>query len=331
MAAETLGIPGSGETWTSCQAGPCITAYGQSTTDIDISEKGVGFDEKKAVFVEWRLPKSNQCQTDEYCGSGFKAVSCPEHREKAEPIVNYCYNPLCPVCGDAWAAREAKRAAERLSAARGLYMAVGVDLGEIRHIVLSPPQGWAVELMKSKAGFEQLRREAYKVLRANGFYGGAVVFHPYRTKGGIRLGPHFHILGYGYLKKADIFHEETGWIYKNKGERESVEGTISYLLSHAGLGFYAEDQHFHSLTWFGYLSYNKLCKDVVERSEEIPVCEICGAQKHLYKYVYSEPGGSLDWSAAEDQGVYTQRHERQRYRLCWEPLHQALISEVDGG
>ena len=33
-------------------------------------------------------------------------------------------------------------------------------------------------------------------------------------------GPHFHVIGFGpYAPRSDVFERETGWVYKNLGDR----------------------------------------------------------------------------------------------------------------
>ena len=46
---------------------------------------------------------------------------------------------------------------------------------------------------------------------------------------------HFHVVGFGWLNHiVENFHK-SGWVVKNKGERDSNYGTIRYILSHAGI------------------------------------------------------------------------------------------------
>ena len=62
-------------------------------------------------------------------------------------------------------------------------------------------------------------------------------------------------------------YKKSGWVVKNKGERESNYGTIRYILSHAGV-----KKGYHTLTWFGDLSYSKLIMPKYEN--ELNLCII---------------------------------------------------------
>ena len=67
---------------------------------------------------------------------------------------------------------------------------------------------------------------------------------------------------------------KSGWSVKDKGERESNYGTIRYLLSHAGV-----KKGFHSLTWFGDLSYSKL--SMPKHESEYLNCPYCSEKMKL--------------------------------------------------
>ena len=61
---------------------------------------------------------------------------------------------------------------------------------------------------------------------------------------------------------------KSGWVVKNKGTRDSNYGTIRYILSHAGI-----KKGYHTLTWFGDLSYSKLSMPKYEN--ELNLCPYC--------------------------------------------------------
>jgi hypothetical protein len=112
-------------------------------------------------------------------------------------------------------------------------------------------------------------------------------------------------LGYGRLKKSDEFYSDTGWVYKNKGYRRSISGTVKYLLSHCGLGYKESGNRFHSLTWFGLLAYNKV---VIEREEieykKVP-CPKC--EEPLHEYLGYSGEGKIKLDELIDNGVYEER------------------------
>jgi len=212
---------------------------------------------------------------------------------------------------------------ERLRNAAVLYHKAGQDLGPVKHYILSPPQDWAIELIQTKDGSIELRVRANEILRSNGFLGGCIIFHPFRkfilfngkwideetANNYLRKkiknlkdppvkwiwGPHFHIIGWGYLTQSDDFFDQTGgWVYKNLGPRRSVYDTAFYLLTHAGLAYSLSSKSlvdrpiltkrlaFHTVRWLGIASYPKLCVDHTEIVLKYIECPICG--DHVFEY-----------------------------------------------
>jgi len=52
----------------------------------------------------------------------------------------------------------------------------------------------------------------------------------------LEISPHFHVLGSGFLERADKFNERTEWIYKNLGRpKYSIRNRAKYNLNHVGL------------------------------------------------------------------------------------------------
>lgn len=82
--------------------------------------------------------------------------------------------------------------------------------------------------------------------------------------------PHFHVLGYGWVKNTAQIYARTGWVIKNLGVRKTVGGTALYQLSHAGV-----KKSTHTITWFGQLSYNRLKIPKMPKPEK-PACPLCG-------------------------------------------------------
>jgi len=165
------------------------------------------------------------------------------------------------------------------------------------HWVVSPP----VDSVFTKKSFSFLRKIAYKMAKKTGFRGGAVIFHPYRLKCSVcghaipdykktcecgcvefewMNGPHFHVLGFGWMHDSGNNYQETGWIVRNFGVRKSVYYTFQYLLSHAGVfvdpSREGKPVSFHTTTWFGSLSYNQL-KHVPQLMSFKDYCPHCGA------------------------------------------------------
>ena len=267
-------------------------------------------------LVVWKLPKWDAAGG--LCGSVDGVKACNHHKEDYVFLYHRCFKPECPVCYKAWVNREAERVVERLKSAEKLYNG---RLGVIKHFVVSPPQEWAVKLMNDKDGFKVLKAKCIKLLKKSGLFGGCVIFHSHRKDGLVWFySPHFHIVGYGCLINSDIFYEKSGgWIYKNKGVRKSVFGTVSYLLTHCGLGYNSDGVRvFHCVVWFGCLSYNKI---VIESETKVLVPELCSKCKEpLHRFVSCYYGGSdvdtyKDFDSWEDMGIYVHIKRVRRYRL----------------
>ena len=112
-----------------------------------------------------------------------------------------------------------------------------------------------------------------KLCKRAGLRGGLDVVHPFRCKDGKWFfSPHFHVLAYGWVKGTENIFKEKGWIIKNMGIRKSIKGTISYILSHAGI-----KKRRHTLTWWGELSYSKLKLEKTDDDENKHRCTQCEA------------------------------------------------------
>jgi len=187
-----------------------------------------------------------------------------------------CLRAECPVCYEKWAGKEASKIVYRL----GHYH---LKHGRVIHVVLSP---------RSHQNIEKLRKEAYKLAREAGILGGVLIVHPFRRVcvfcgsqpshgyrscpecGGSSFrwvwSPHFHVLGYGWVKNTAQIYARTGWVIKNLGVRKTVGGSALYQLSHAGV-----KKKTHTITWFGQLAYNKLKIPKMLKPEK-PKCPLCG-------------------------------------------------------
>ena len=175
-------------------------------------------------------------------------------------VRNSCDRPICPVCWESWATREVAKARKRLDA----YVLKGRSLKVIHVTVSVPYADYGLSLI-------ELRRKAYKALKNVHVLGGMLIYHSKRkSDAGIWFfSPHFHVLGYGWLTDVRKNYLYSGYVVKNIGIRKTVEGTIWYQLSHAGI-----DPKHHSVTWFGVLSYGKL--KVLKDEKEDRVCPLCG-------------------------------------------------------
>jgi hypothetical protein len=173
-------------------------------------------------------------------------------------FVHRCKRQACPVCWKIWAIRETRRASRRLKA----FKLKGRILNPI-HVVVSIPH------FDYGLGIVEMRRKTYKSLKSVHLLGGMSIYHPKRWKKGIPYySPHFHVVGYGWVSDVRRNYVASGYVVKNLRIRKSVEGTIWYQLSHAGV-----HPKKHTTTWFGCLSYNKL--RIPKEEKEKHLCPIC--------------------------------------------------------
>jgi hypothetical protein len=140
---------------------------------------------------------------------------------------------------------------------------------------------------ETKEELDALYGVAYRrVLAPMGFVGGAIVFHPFRHDGQCTWfdGPHFHAIGFG---RVDENLRPAGWVVKDvthvrdrgEGKPRSWPATLKYVLDHS-LVPRAADHRYHSIRWFGALSYTKFSsrdgRDTT--SVRTDFCTVCGAE-----------------------------------------------------
>jgi len=155
------------------------------------------------------------------------------------------------------------------------------------HVVLSPPTDVVVKTVED---YRRLRREAYRIAKESGLFGGAMISHPYRLKCSacgsaipdyLKECPkcnrikfewffsiHFHFVGYGWIERTKEGYSRHGWVVKNLRARKSIYATFQYLLSHAGVS------KFHTVTWFGKLSY-RIMRYVPKLGSVLEFCPLC--------------------------------------------------------
>ena len=221
----------------------------------------------------YKLPST--LEPHEWCGSWIwkGCLNVPGHKYTeadgkgfVKTFQKQCFRAGCEKCASSWISREANKSASRLEHYQNLS---GL---ESKHIILSPP-AWLLDVPIS-----ELRKEAYKILKNVNAKGGCLIAHPFRAYKQIQLDGktksnwyprvHFHVVGFGWLEHIVENYEKSGWVVKNKGERDSNYGTIRYILSHAGI-----KKGYHTLTYFGDLSYSKLIMPKYEN--ELNLCPYC--------------------------------------------------------
>jgi hypothetical protein len=173
----------------------------------------------------------------------------------------------------------------------------------------------------------------YHVARRAGIRGGFVVFHYLRLGAerwngdelGCRPGPHWHVVGDGWLRAIapGERNPHEGWLVKNLRVRRDVDGTIHYLLTHAALpvreavpaagilpsgNLRSTRAPVEALTWFGTFAYNRL--RVPPEEPERVKCGVCGAEDHEWslelEWVGQGPPPAREWfvARAEDWRAY---------------------------
>jgi hypothetical protein len=247
---------------------------GVSSSSTSTKLRGILSVAKSTVVesFEWELPGHGEAYAD--CGelrkrgcnnrSGhFGGLDHPPKGVFVEVYRRTCMRARCPTCFESWISREAKRADWRLRQYKGARFRKPV------HIAFSPPESdWGLDV-------DVLRRKCYKIAKLVGVKGGSCIFHPFRfTKTKVKcFSPHFHIIGFGWLRGVELWYNQTKWVSKGLGVRRSVESTFRYQLSHAGVSTVGK----HSITWFGVCSYNKLSLGSSPEFDK-PKCPICGCE-----------------------------------------------------
>ena len=218
---------------------------------------------KKMRYIEWGLP-GRDADLAHRMGCGFKTqdpermvfTACPEHHDhylKAARI--HCWRLSCPNCMNDVCMRRGAQVEKKILAYVDLRRRAGERVPQLKHWVISPPQEWAMDVIKDADRFPELVKWIQLIMIDAGFLGGAMVFHPWRLQDTGRmecnelvkewvLGPHFHIVGYGFVDNRRLY-QKYGCVVKqvHPGERiRSVRQTIAYLLTHAGIGYAERDE-----------------------------------------------------------------------------------------
>ena len=213
----------------------------------------------------WKLPATKEKRED--CGKWFTkgCLNVSAHNGTEYPGKVYiksfqksCYRAACEVCYKKWMARDSNKATRRIEK----YEKKSPE--SAKHIIVSPPS-WI-----HHKPVRELRKEAYKILKKVGAIGGALIYHPFRYDKDSKswyFSPHFHIVGFGWISNVSEMYHKDGWIVKNKGLRDSTFAMFYYQLSHAGV-----KHGYHTITWFGDLSYSKLKVEDDPNSDQCPLC-----------------------------------------------------------
>lgn len=137
----------------------------------------------------------------------------------------------------------------------------------------------------------------------------------------VQWGPHFHGAVCGWLTRADFFHEDTGWNYKNLGERnlevtndpqtgkerDSLTGFFQYLASHAMV------QQGHQIFRAGGLMHSRHLKG--QRFKLKPEEVFCGCGEPVIRFTCGDGGVLGNPIIREPEGSLV-FYKRRKYR--WE-------------
>lgn len=218
----------------------------------------------------------------------------------------------------------------------------------MQHLTVSAPEGLYYKFL-TLDGFQEMKRYAIKIASEVGIQGGMVVFHPYRQNGvndddvlpdeyvptatndgnkhNARFAPHFHILGFGWVKPSsdEFVKSHKGWVYKaiwdEKKTVTDVIATANYLMTHTGL--VAEDSpvqpsRMQSVVWIGLCNSSNLQYVCEERVGEEQLCEECGCNIYVHKVKHHN----------EDIELQGKLYKYQKYPVYSDSAHKALMDEV---
>jgi len=259
----------------------------------------------------WKLPATNDAKDD--CGKWLTkgCLNVPAHvnteytgKVYIKTFQKSCYRASCEKCYRKWMARESNKATKRIEKYEELS-------GEpAKHVVVSPPK-WLHD-----RPIRDLKKIAYKILKSVNCKGGTLIYHPFRYNKKFKewyFSPHFHVIGFGWIANVSELYNKEGWIVKNKGTRDSVFATFYYQLSHAGI-----KKGYHTLTWFGDLSYSKL---KIEKEPDSNLCPLCSAKLRLVFHY-----GLFGWTPPpEIEGEFFVNPEGWRI-VEINPFHRAPVS-----
>jgi len=221
-----------------------------------------------------------------------------------------CCRSICSSCFPKWIDRESEAIRNRIER--------GVSKTRLKpiHVMISVP-AWDYGL-----DIKKLRSKALVISKQVGLKGGCLFFHPARFdhRDGSKVvpytSPHFHVIGFGWIKDTEILYKKQGYVVKNLGVRKTmgeVFGTVQYELTHVGI-----QKGRHAVTWFGSLAYSKLKIVKKDYKRKCPEC-----RRRLQRIDYTLKSWKLlDGQAPE--GVY----EGLVDPVGWERASTVVVNDV---
>jgi len=248
------------------EEGELIELYPAYSENVLFKQKRNRTSKKETQLIDWSLPgQDHESAKFKNCGKIARIptsdgsdstpiiVSCEhDHDHYARAKKHCCYQLSCPRCWNDAALRRAKAAEAKILSHKYLSIkrertidqkiADKKDLA-LGHWVLSfHVDSGAVNMARTVRGFNKLREIAKSLLVEAGMKGGSMVFHPWRWNSKKKqwdIGPHFHIIGYGWLNTKSFQNKYSPSINLIKvHEHEEVRSTfltVAYLLTHTGI------------------------------------------------------------------------------------------------
>ena len=228
-----------------------VTPTGKDTTERKIARQ---LQEGVRNHITWDMPgHDTQRPIDRGCGiirasdRSIVYTACPEdHHHHCKAKSKHCWSLRCPKCMNDTALKKAVAVEKRMLEFKGLNQKQGIDVGDVSHWVISPPQDFMKSVMQSYEPFDDVNRYIEAQLVKNGGLAGFNVFHPWRQSWKAGVGdfwehsPHFHCIIFGRINTDQFRKDNPGWIIKKIHSRQkirSIRHTVAYLMTHMGLGY----------------------------------------------------------------------------------------------
>ena len=248
------------------EEGTLVDLYPAYSENVLFKQKRNRTSKKEVQLIDWSLPgqdhesaKFKNCgkiariPTSDGSGSTPIIASCEhDHDHYARAKKHCCYQLSCPRCWNDAALRRARAAEIKILSHKYLSIkrerTVEQKIADKKDLALSHwvlsfyVDSGAVNMARTVRGFNKLREIAKSLLIEAGMKGGAMVFHPWRWNSKTKtwdIGPHFHIIGYGWLNTKSFQDKYSPSINLIKvHEHEEIRSTfltVAYLLTHTGI------------------------------------------------------------------------------------------------
>ena len=230
------------------------------------------------------------------CNTYRDTITCETHRiESLKLIFNHCNKLDCETCFIHASSNRARTINERIIEFRNEARKHGIKTGNILHIVFSPKKELALRRMRDYNEFLEFRSdEVFTMLKDCGIFAGIIFTQLWSYKCQVcgneddkcscqekelerKLNPHFHVLGFGYLKNNEEFREQyEDWVYINLGRRRDGYHTIFYILTNVALWRKADGKLKPAYQSFGFLKssqFAQIKEKVKFINDRCPICK----------------------------------------------------------